>query len=158
MNERAAPADRFSLKGQYALVIGGTSGIGLELAKGFLDEDFADAGFAPLALQRAVSERRGLTAGRGRSGDRRTAFGAELGVGFELRRAAIAPLSRRGAALPAEAGPHLVRGPALTTDHRVHPSVSLPTRFRRQAVVTRREPAAYDHIARRCPTPVTPDG
>jgi NAD(P)-dependent dehydrogenase (short-subunit alcohol dehydrogenase family) len=27
---------RFSLDGQYALVIGGTSGIGRELAKGFL--------------------------------------------------------------------------------------------------------------------------
>jgi NAD(P)-dependent dehydrogenase (short-subunit alcohol dehydrogenase family) len=30
-------ADRFSLEGRYALVIGGTSGIGLELAKGFVD-------------------------------------------------------------------------------------------------------------------------
>ena len=30
------PADRFSLEGQYALVIGGTSGIGLAMAEGFL--------------------------------------------------------------------------------------------------------------------------
>jgi NAD(P)-dependent dehydrogenase (short-subunit alcohol dehydrogenase family) len=29
--------DRFTLAGQYALVIGGTSGIGRELAKGFLE-------------------------------------------------------------------------------------------------------------------------
>ena len=35
MNESPA-AGRFSLEGQYALIIGGTSGIGLELAKGFL--------------------------------------------------------------------------------------------------------------------------
>lgn len=36
MTARAAGVERFSLAGQYALVIGGTSGIGLELAKGFL--------------------------------------------------------------------------------------------------------------------------
>ena len=35
MNERSA-AGRFSLDGQYVLIIGGTSGIGLQLATGFL--------------------------------------------------------------------------------------------------------------------------